>query len=309
MGGGESDAGAPFADADETELDPLRAALLDWSDREGRDAGDVPWRGDVDPYGILVAEVMSQQTQLDRAVAAWTEFVDVWPTVDSLATADRSAVVGFWTDHRLGYNNRARYLHEAAERVVEAFDGTIPSDPEALETLPGVGPYTASAVAAFAFGEPTAVVETNVKRVLYRAFGVADDDGAFEAAADRLLPDDEPARWNHALMDLGATVCTKTPACDDCPWRERCQAHATGDFTAPDVPTQPAFEGSRRQARGRVLAALRNGDLALDELGPRVRVDFQPGDPDDRAWLRDLLGDLSDDGLVAVEGDRARLRD
>jgi A/G-specific adenine glycosylase len=286
--------------------DGIRRELLDWFEAQGR---ALPWRGIDDPYRILVAEVMSQQTQLSRVVTAWEAFLERWPTVADLAAADRSEVVAFWSDQRLGYNNRARYLHDAAGQVVGDHDGTFPTDLDALTDLMGVGPYTGRAVASFAFDAPEAVVDTNVKRVLHRAFGVPDADAAFRAAADALIPPDHPGDWNDAMMDLGAMVCEPTPDCEACPWRERCHAHATGDYTAPDVPTQPAFEGSRRQKRGRVLAALREEATPLDELGPRVRVDYDPGDADDREWLQGLLADLADDGLVTVDDGVAQLRD
>jgi len=294
------------------DVDPVRRALLEWYKANHR---PFPWRETTDPYPILVSEVMSQQTQLDRVVEPWREFVDRWPTVEALADAERAEVVGFWTDHRLGYNNRARYLHEAAEQVVTEFDGAFPREPETLQALQGVGPYTANAVASFAFGTGNAVVDTNVRRVLHRAFDVPDDEGAFEAAANALLPTGESGDWNNAVMELGGTVCGQTPRCDDepCPWREWCVAYATGDFTAPDVPTQPSFEGSRRQFRGRVVRTLReHGELPLDELGPRVRVDYAPEGEHGRAWLAGLLDDLADDGLVETQagedGTLARLR-
>jgi A/G-specific adenine glycosylase len=212
-------------------------------------------------------------------------------------------VVGFWTDHSLGYNNRAKYLHEAAGQVVREFDGEWPRTPEGLSELMGVGPYTANAVASFAFNNGDAVVDTNVKRVLYRAFDVPDDDAAFEDAAQRLMPAGESEVWNNAIMELGGVACEKTPDCDgaQCPWREWCSAYQTGDFTAPDVPTQPEFEGSRRQFRGRVVNVLNEYDeLALDELGPRVRVDYAPDGEYGREWLRGLVSDLANDGLVAL---------
>jgi A/G-specific adenine glycosylase len=167
----------------------------------------------------------------------------------------------------------------------------------------GVGPYTANAVASFAFNDGDAVVDTNVKRVLYRAFGVPEDDDTFEAVAAALMPDGESRVWNNAIMELGGVACEKSPNCDgaDCPWREWCEAYATGDFTAPDVQSQPAYEGSRRQMRGRVLGTLREADaLALDDLGPRVRVDYVPDGNYGREWLRDLVADLAADGLVDV---------
>jgi len=299
------------------DVDAVRAALVEWYEDDHR---AYPWRETTDPYPILVSEVMSQQTQLDRVVEPWEAFLDEWPTVESLAAADRADVVGFWTDHSLGYNNRARYLHEAAGQVVdgevgaeerpggggEAFEagGEFPETPEGLRELMGVGPYTANAVASFAFDDGGPVVDTNVERVLYRAFDVPDDDATFERVAAALMPAGESRLWNNAIMELGGVACGKTPRCDaaGCPWREWCHAYETGDFTAPDVPTQPAFEGSRRQMRGRVVAALTEFDeLSLEELGPRVRVDYAPEGEYGRQWLRGLLRDLADDGLVEVE--------
>ena len=278
----------------------VQNALVEWYEADHR---EYPWRRTDDPYGILVSEVMSQQTQLDRVVAAWEDFLERWPTVAELAAADRGDVVGFWTDHSLGYNNRAKYLHEAAGQVVEEYDGEWPTDPDGLSELMGVGPYTANAVASFAFNNGNAVVDTNVKRVLYRAFDVPDDDDAFEATAQALMPGGESEVWNNAIMELGGVACGKTPDCDgaQCPWREWCSAYQSGDFTAPDVPSQPEFEGSRRQFRGRVISVLNEYDaLALDELGPRIRVDYAPDGEHGREWLRGLLSDLEDDALVTV---------
>jgi A/G-specific adenine glycosylase len=313
-----SDAEGPAAEHLPDDADAVRRALVEWYESDHR---SFPWRETTDPYEILVSEVMSQQTQLSRVVEAWEAFLDRWPTAAALAAADRADVVAFWTSHSLGYNNRAKYLHEAARQVTEGevgpadrpreggdaagADGKFPTDPDGLQDLQGVGPYTANAVASFAFDDGDAVVDTNVKRVLYRAFDVPDDDDAFEAVASALMPDGESRVWNNAVMELGGVACEKTPACDEaaCPWREWCSAYASGDFTAPDVQSQPAYEGSRRQMRGRVLGALRDGEaLALDDLGPKVRVDYVPEGEYGRAWLRDLLEDLADDGLVAVEG-------
>ena len=285
------------------DLEPIRTALTEWYEQDRR---EFPWRETTDPYPVLVSEVMSQQTQLDRVVDAWEAFLKEWPTVKALAEADRADVVAFWSDHSLGYNNRARYLHEAANQVIEEFDGEFPETPENLQELMGVGPYTANAVASFAFNAGDAVVDTNVKRVLYRAFAEIHnaDDPDYESVANTLMPAGESRIWNNAIMELGGVACQKKPRCDKegCPWREWCHAYQTGDFTAPDVPTQPSFEGSRRQFRGRVIQALSEYDeLALDQLGPRVRVDYSPGGNHGRGWLRDLLTGLEDDGLVEVD--------
>ena len=294
-----------LADAD---LSAVRATLLEWYAADHR---RFPWRETTDPYPILVSEVMSQQTQLGRVVEAWQAFLEAFPTIEALAEADRSAVVALWTTHKLGYNNRARYLHETAGQIIDEHDGQIPRDPATLEELPGVGPYTANAVASFAFNNGDAVVDTNVKRVLYRAFGVADERTSLAAAANELMPADSSREWNNAIMELGGVACQKTPRCDEasCPWRDHCTAYRTGDFTAPDVPEQPEFEGSRRQFRGRTVRALgEHGALSLDELGPRVRVDYVPDGDHGREWLRGVLSDLADDGLVELDGDVARLK-
>ena len=304
--GGREESGSSEAAGEEgdrtlpADLEGVREALLAWYEDDHR---EFPWRETDDPYAILVSEVMSQQTQLGRVVKAWGDFLDRWPTVEDLASADRSAVVGFWSEHRLGYNNRATYLHEAAGQVVEDFEGEFPHDPDGLQELQGVGPYTANAVASFAFNTGEAVVDTNVKRVLYRAFSVSDEKGAFEASAGELMPAGRSRAWNSAIMELGGTTCEKSPRCEEagCPWREWCDAYASGDFSAPDVPTQSPFEGSRRQFRGRIVETLRTQEaLALDELGPRIRVDYAPEGTYGRAWLRGLLADLADDGLVEV---------
>jgi A/G-specific adenine glycosylase len=295
-----TDMADPLADVDR---DAIRAALLEWYAADHR---SFPWRDTDDPYEILVSEVMSQQTQLDRIVEPWTDFLERWPTVEALAAADRADVVAFWSAHRLGYNNRARYLHEAAGQILETFDGRLPAEPGDLESLMGVGPYTATAVAAFAFGTGGAVVDTNVKRVLHRAFGVPDEERAFETAADELVPPDTPGQWNNAIMELGGVACTETPQCDaaSCPWREWCRAYRTGDFTAPDVPTQPSFDGSRRQFRGRIVRTLgEHGELPIDDLGHRIRVDYTPDGDHGRAWLEGLLSDLEADGLLAIDRD------
>jgi A/G-specific adenine glycosylase len=299
---------------DDIPLPDVREALVSWYEDDHR---SFPWRETTDPYEILVSEVMSQQTQLGRVVDAWEAFLDRWPTTDALASADRSEVVGFWTEHSLGYNNRATYLHEAARQVEQEFGGTVPADPNGLSELMGVGPYTANAVASFAFDNGDAVVDTNVKRVLYRVFGDVRtaDDPDYEAVAAALMPAGESRIWNNAIMELGGVACGKTPRCDEagCPWREWCHAYRTGDFTAPDVPTQPSFDGSRRQFRGRIVRLLGEHDeLEIDALGHRIRVDYAPDGEHGREWLRELLSDLAEDGLVEVEEDGdeaiARLR-
>ncbi|ERG94671.1 A/G-specific adenine glycosylase [Haloquadratum walsbyi] len=288
---------------EDIDIDALRGQLISWYESDHR---EFPWREINDPYAILVSEVMSHQTQIDRVIEAWEDFIDRWPTVETLAADNRSAVITFWSEHALGYNNRAKYLHEAATQIVDEYDGTFPADPDELTSLMGVGPYTANAVASFAFNNGDAVVDTNVERVLYRVFKQVRqaDDPPYEPIASTLLPTGKSRIWNNAIMELGGVACEKTPQCDEasCPWRQQCHAYQTGDFTAPDVPTQPSFEGSRRQFRGRIVRTLgEHGRLSIDTLGHRIRVDYVPDGTHGREWIYDIVTDLANDGLVNVE--------
>ena len=202
--------------------------LLAWFRAEGR---NLPWRASRDPYHILVSEFMLQQTQVARVAVYWPRFLDLYPTVDALARARPARVREAWDG--LGYYRRAENLHRLAGIVVRDHGGAVPSDPATLASLPGVGRYTAGAVASFAYERRTAAVDTNVARVLRRAFAPRAGGGA---AADRrlwdlaraLLPVRRRVAWefNQALMDLGATVCTaRVPRCSACPVQPAC---ATG---------------------------------------------------------------------------------
>jgi len=253
-----------------------RDAILDWYDRHER---PLPWRRTRDPYAILVSEVMSQQTQIDRVVPRWEAWMERWPDPVALATADRRDVVAAWVG--LGYNNRAVRLHRAA--AVVAVDGW-PGTAAALRALPGVGPYTAAAVASFAFGERIAVVDTNVRRVAGR-LGLGDPDDLLPADAERV------ATWNQATMELGALVCrARSAACDACPARRWCRS--AGRVTvAPRAPagTGERFEDTARWVRGRVVAALAAGDPLPDGIDP--------------ARLERAIDGLVRDGLVERTGD------
>ena len=231
-------------------LAELRAAVLDWYTGSRR---DLPWRRTTDPYAILVSEVMLQQTQVARVVPRYLAWLERWPSAASLAVASRAEVLAAWVG--LGYNRRAVALHEAA-RVV-ARDGW-PAD---LTTLPGVGPYTAAAVASFAFGAQVAAVDTNVQRVASRL-----GHGSPQA----LLAPGRAAEWNQAAMELGATVCTaRAPRCDACPVTEWCSCGPAAERPAVARRAE-RFEDSNRWVRGRIVAALAAGeglpDVAPDRL-------------------------------------------
>ena len=190
--------------------------LLAWYKRKGR---ELPWRETRNPYAILVSEFMLQQTQVSRVLEYYPRFMARFPTIDDLARARPQAVMEQWDG--LGYYARARNLHKLAREVTRRHVGALPSDPEALRTLPGVGRYTAGAVACFAYEKPVAAVDTNVKRVLQRAFAPED----VWRCAEAIMPATGKAAWkfNQAMMELGALVCTaRKPKCPECPVRSGC---------------------------------------------------------------------------------------
>jgi len=204
----------------ESELPLLQAALLGWYALHKR---DLPWRQDHDAYRVWVSEIMLQQTRVAAVLEHYRVFLDVFPTVVSLAEAAEEHVLALWSG--LGYYRRARMLHKAAKFVAEELGGRIPTDVEGLRKLPGVGRYTAAAIASIAHNQATAVVDGNVERVLCRLDGQARDDGSAWQRAQQLLDTSHPGDWNQAMMELGATVCTpQNPQCLVCPVRQWCVA-------------------------------------------------------------------------------------
>nr|WP_164206530.1 A/G-specific adenine glycosylase [[Micrococcus luteus] ATCC 49442] len=227
-------------------------------------ARELPWREpDCPPWGILVSEVMLQQTPVVRVLPVWSEWLERWPTPAELAGEPAGEAVRAWG--RLGYPRRALRLHAAATAIVRDHGGEVPGAYAELLALPGVGSYTAAAVAAFAFGRRETVVDTNIRRVHARLIsGVALPAPSLSAAemrlAAELLPDDDGAsvRWNAAVMELGALVCTaRAPKCADCPVRNSCAWLAAGEPPPSYVPQGQAWHGTDRQVRGAVIAVLR----------------------------------------------------
>src|SRR3954452_6205989 len=232
-----------------SDLDAMRSALLRWYAGARR---DLPWRRTRDPYAILVSEVMLQQTQVARVVSRYLEWLERWPTAAQLAAASRAEVLAAWVG--LGYNGRAPALHAAA--AVVARDGW----PEDLRTLPGVGPYTAAAVASFAFGAQVAAVDTNARRVAQRLA---------RGGPDALLAPDRAAEWNQAAMELGATVCTaRAPRCGACPVAGWCASAGAGKVEARRALRRERFEDTNRFVRGRVVAALAAGEGLPSDIAP-----------------------------------------
>ncbi|HLP22830.1 MAG TPA: A/G-specific adenine glycosylase [Microbacteriaceae bacterium] len=281
--------------------------IIDWYEVAGR---DLPWRAeDFTPWGILVSEFMLQQTQVDRVIPKLTAWLERWPTPKALAGDSPAEAVRMWD--RLGYPRRALWLHQAAVEITERHGGVVPNDVDTLLGLKGVGPYTARAIAAFAYAVREPVVDTNTRRVIARAIdGVASAGMPNERidlpAMARLLPLDEAKAqaFNAGIMELGATVCVaRSPKCESCPVARQCAWRAAGypDNAPAKRPRQAKFEGSDRQVRGIVLGALRNapGPLAESAVGGFWDDPAQLGRALD-SLLRDELIELTPRGFVLV---------
>jgi A/G-specific adenine glycosylase len=241
---------------------PAHAPLLSWYDASAR---ELPWRSpQASPWAVLVSEVMLQQTPVRRVLPVYAEWLTRWPTPRRLAAAPAGEAVRQWG--RLGYPRRALRLHAAAVEICDRHAGEVPAQVDELRGLPGIGEYTAAAVATFGFGQRHAVLDTNVRRVLARAFdGSNSPPGGLTVAerlrAERLLPDEAPtaARWGVAVMELGALVCTaRDPRCAVCPLADQCRWRQLG-WPAPAGPARRAqrYAGTDRECRGRLLQVLR----------------------------------------------------
>lgn len=278
----------------------VHADLLAWFAATAR---PLPWREARDPWGILVSEIMGQQTPMSRVVPRWMEWMMRWPTPAALAAATEAEVLRAWD--RMGYPRRALNLRRAAAVIAGVHDGEVPCSGEDLIALPGIGPYTAAAVRAFAFRQRALPLDTNVRRVLARLGGEERPAGvsptsAERAAADAWLPEDpeDAATAAEALMELGALVCRPAPLCEECPLAAHCAWLAAGRPRADaPAPRAQAWAGTDRQARGRVLAAFRAADvewLGREVLLAAAVVSEDPAQPGR------ILAALEADGLISA---------
>lgn len=278
--------------------------MLAWGELELR---DLPWRRTRDPWAVLVSEVMAQQTGVDRVVPHYRAFLQRFPDPVTCAAAPVGDVVAQWAG--LGYNRRAVNLHRCAVEVTERHQGQVPGDLDDLLALPGIGPYTARAVLAFAFERPVGVVDTNVGRVLARWEGRALRGAEAQALADRLVPEGRAWAWNQSLMELGGAVCKRRhPRCADCPVLADCGWQMVdlstldpADGSAGVGQGQSRFEGSDRQGRGRLVDALRSRPVAATELATVM------GWPDDPERADRVARGVVADGLAVREGDKLAL--
>ena len=274
-------------------------AICAWFDANGR---DLPWRRPgTSAWGVLVSEVMSQQTPMSRVIGPWHEWMNRWPTPDDLAEEDSGEAVAAWG--RLGYPRRALRLHSCAVAIATEHDGVVPNSYDELVALPGIGDYTASAVVSFAFGGRATVLDTNVRRLIARAeSGIANCPTSVTRAervvADALVPDEDvrAAKWAVASMELGALVCTaRSPQCEVCPIRDSCRWVIDGKpDNAPARRGQP-WKGTDRQCRGVIMDVVRNSPH-----GVKVQMALSAWPQPDQASR--CLESLLDDGLVHRRG-------
>lgn len=259
---------------------------------------EFPWRRTRDRWHVLVSEVMSQQTQIDRVVAKFEPFIEMFPTPTACSQASLGELLVIWQG--LGYPRRCRNLHAAALVMVREYDGQVPGTLDELLALPGVGPYTARAVLAFATGADIGVVDTNIARVFARVVNRELRSRELQAIADEVVPTGHGWEWNQILMDFGAHVCTaRSPQCTNCPIRPLCswQGGPSQDPAPGSAGTskpQARFEGSNRQARGRLLRALNDGAVKNWRAAQVMGLQAHP----DRSAR--VVQSLLDDGLIVT---------
>jgi A/G-specific adenine glycosylase len=272
-------------------------SLLKWYATNAR---PMPWRNTHRPYRILVSEIMLQQTQVSRVLQKYPEFMRRFPTFRSLAHAHPADVIRAWDG--MGYNNRALHLHHTAVRVTKEFRGRLPKDIDALQRLPGIGRYTANAISCFAYKQQTAVVDTNVRRVLSRLFPRQAQAMDEWSLAQWILPNNQAYDWNQALMELGGMVCTSThPQCSGCPLRQFCVSAFTVKKPQQVTPKKRQKDIPDRIYRGRIVSTLRalNQRQSIEKrrLAKMIKRDLHPSE---KKWFESLLNGLRRDGLIHI---------
>jgi A/G-specific adenine glycosylase len=292
-------AGAP----DRAPYSSVRDAITGWWPTVRAERDELPWRKTRDPWAVLVAETMLSQTQVARVAVRYPDFVARFPTPAALAGSEPAEIIRLWSG--LGYNRRGLNLRATAVELVALYGGHLPCALDALLALPGVGPYTARAVLAFAFGRPVGPVDTNIARVFARAVaGEPLTRARLQALADMFADGTDGREWNLALMDFGSAVCqARAPKCSVCPLRASCRWRRAGPGTsdpargsAATSRPQARFVGSDREGRGRLVRALCEGSIAVEQIGT------VSGWPDDAVRAERVASALVREGLAVCDG-------
>jgi len=272
----------------------LVQALFKWFRNNKR---ELPWRDTNNPYYILISEVMLQQTQVEHVIPKYEAFLQVFPSISHLASASKADVLKIWSG--LGYNNRALRLHQLATTVKNQYGGELPTTAKELEQLPGIGRYTASAVASFAFKERIPIVDTNIQRIFGRAFPTLKSKHDSWEIAYALLPKTHCDSWNQALMELGSLICTSSlPKCDICPWSKWCPRHIISPTKKKIRKSEPSFLGiPRRIYRGKIVKLL----IQHNSLTPHKLLQLLSLDSAHLSWLMKLLKQMEKDGLLQIQ--------
>jgi A/G-specific adenine glycosylase len=278
----------------------MQEEILRWFDENMR---DLPWRKS-DAWGVMVSEFMLQQTPVVRVLPKWLEWMERWPTPADLASAKQSDVITAWG--RLGYPRRALRLHESAKEITSLCNGAVPREIAELQSLPGVGEYTAAAISAFAYGESTLVLDVNIRRLFARAITGVEAPrpslSQIERAMARDLIPQEGAKWAAATMELGALICVaRNPKCGQCPIANSCAWLAAGSPTSEVVKRTQSWHGTDRQCRGKIVQALRESNFVT-----RADLAFSAADP---AQINRCLESLIADHLIEAAGNIYKLKD
>ncbi len=297
--------------------------LLDWYSTSQR---DLPWRKNPAPYHVLISEIMLQQTQVPRVIEKFQEFITLFPTIQDLAKASKAEIIRSWSG--LGYNRRALLLHAFAQEVVEKYRGVIPDSVEILRTLPGIGPYTAGALASFAYNKPEPAIDVNVRRISMRFFRGKDqglpmgkrEEQELYRLIKSVIPEGKSAAFHNALMDFGSVVCTRdAPSCSQCPLQKNCHffpLYSTKKekslFVMEKKEEKGVFEKGRfipnRIFRGRMVELVRKNEgneIEIRELGKSVKKDYVEKD---EKWLLELCTQLQNEGLISLLRTKERIK-
>jgi A/G-specific adenine glycosylase len=271
----------------------FQKSILSWYKEHKR---DLPWRKTTDMYKILVSEIMLQQTQVDRVIPYYNKFLKKFPTATSLANAQPRDLLIEWSG--LGYNRRAFFLQKAAWGLSKNTPQTI----DELRSLPGIGHYTANAVAAFSWDKGVTAIDTNIRRIFSRYF--FDGEGTIESINKKIIEEtpDKGREWNNALMDVGSMICTATkPKCEQCPFNKGCEAYKNGnqDNYFRIAPPQPRFHGSKRQYRGAILKVLLKKSMNEKELLKTLK---EQALKNNKKFITDVLSDLMKEHIIKKKG-------